>query len=74
MKTKLHKGKKVLCEESLSVRGAPSRVILARKNRFIDPNGRHFLLGVIHNITERKEAEEKRGLAASVFSHYLEAA
>jgi signal transduction histidine kinase len=63
-----------LYEESLSVRGAPSKVILTRKNRLIDPNGKYFLLGVIHDITERKEAEGKPRLAVSVFSHYQEAA
>ena len=33
------------------------RTIVMRKTRYIDPNGNHFLVGVIRDITERKQAE-----------------
>lgn len=45
-------------EESLTVRGDHTRTISTRKTRFIDDEGNKFLVGVIHDITERKQAEE----------------
>jgi diguanylate cyclase (GGDEF)-like protein/PAS domain S-box-containing protein len=65
----LTEGKAILCEETLTTNGQPSKTMLTRKNRFIDANGNYFLLGVTHNITERKKAEEKLKRAASVVSH-----
>jgi diguanylate cyclase (GGDEF)-like protein/PAS domain S-box-containing protein len=62
-------GEEVICEETLTTSGALSKTILTRKNRFIDTNGNYFLVGVIHDITERKQAEEKLTRAASVVSH-----
>jgi len=45
-------------EETLTVRGKPMRTISTRKTRFIDPDGKKFLVGIIHDITELKKVEE----------------
>lgn len=44
-------------EEELTV-GDLIRTIITRKIRFSDESGNHFLVGSIHDITERKQAEE----------------
>jgi len=44
-------------EESLTISGVATRIISTRKRRFIDSDGKKFLVGVIHDITERKKAE-----------------
>lgn len=46
-----------------------SRRVITRKNRFIDHNGKFFIVGVIHDITQRQQIEEKLKRAASVFTH-----
>ena len=46
-------------EESLTVRGRKAQRISTRKTRFINSDGRVFLVGVIHNITERYKAENE---------------
>ena len=45
-------------EESLSdLSTGKVRTIVTRKTRYIDPSGNRFLVGVIRDITERKQAE-----------------
>ncbi len=46
-------------EESLTVRDGHTRTISTRKSRFIDNDGKKYLIGVIRDITERKQAEEE---------------
>jgi diguanylate cyclase (GGDEF)-like protein/PAS domain S-box-containing protein len=65
----LDKGEAILSEETLTIDGSETRVILTRKNRFIDGKGNYFIVGVINDITKRKLAEEELKLAASVFTH-----
>jgi len=69
----LRDGREILCEETLTISGAPTKIILTRKNRFTGPKDSYFLIGVIQDITERKQIEEKLELAASVFTHAREA-
>ena len=45
-------------EESLTIRGGKTRTISTRKTRFIDKMGGKFLVGIIRDITDYKEAEE----------------
>jgi len=45
-------------DEALTVRGSQTRTISTRKNRFIDSDGKKYLVGVIHDITERKKSED----------------
>lgn len=45
-------------EEPLTVEGGQRKIISTRKSRFIDEEGKKFLVGVIRDITERKKAEE----------------
>lgn len=68
----LREGKDILCEETLTTGGEKTKTILTRKSRFIDKKGNYFLVGVIRDISERKQLEEKLQLAASVFSHTRE--
>ncbi len=59
-------------EETLTFTGKRARTILTRKTRYTDHSGIHFLVGVIRDITLRKDAENKLQLAASVFTHARE--
>lgn len=45
-------------EESLTVRGRETIFISTRKSRFIDSNGKKFVVGVIRDITDRKKIEQ----------------
>lgn len=45
--------------ESLSIRGNKTKIITTRKTRYIDNTGKKFLVGIIHDITEQKRAEEE---------------
>ncbi|MFT7244268.1 MAG: diguanylate cyclase (GGDEF)-like protein/PAS domain S-box-containing protein [Candidatus Azotimanducaceae bacterium] len=53
----LKDGIESLVEETLTANGAPTKTILTRKSRFLDRKGRHFLVGVIHDISELKHAQ-----------------
>tara|TARA_R110002049_G_scaffold15667_2_gene63903 strand:+ start:2313 stop:3551 length:1239 start_codon:yes stop_codon:yes gene_type:complete len=44
-------------EESLTIDKDQKRILSTRKSRFIDTNGRKFLVGVIRDITEDKKAQ-----------------
>ena len=65
----LKEGKEILCEETVTPKGAKPKRVLTRKNRFIDHNGKYFIVGVVHDITQRQQIEEKLKRAASVFTH-----
>ena len=45
-------------EETLTVKGEKTQIISTRKSRFIDADGKKYLIGVIHDITERKKSED----------------
>lgn len=53
-------GKENTCEETLTVKDSKTLTILTKKTRYVDENDNKFLIGVIRDITERKEAEEER--------------
>jgi PAS domain S-box-containing protein len=53
----LKDGLESINEESLTVRGGETRIISTKKTRFIDSEGKKYLVGVIHDITDRKKAE-----------------
>jgi PAS domain S-box-containing protein len=55
-------GRESIVEERLTIRGGGTRIISTRKTRFIDKTGNKFLVGVIRDITERKQAAELEGL------------
>ena len=46
-----------ISEESLTIRQGETRLISTKKTRYIDENGTKFLIGVVRDITERKQAE-----------------
>ncbi|GAC13074.1 bifunctional diguanylate cyclase/phosphodiesterase [Aliiglaciecola lipolytica] len=64
----LQEGKEITCEETLTTNGAKTKTILTKKNRFLAPNGKPFIVGVIHDITERKQSE----LREKSHTHILE--
>jgi len=44
-------------EETLTLEGKGTRHIITRKSRIIEPSGRRLLVGSIHDITTRRQAE-----------------
>ncbi len=50
-------------EESLTIRGGETRKVSTRKTRFINSEGKTFLVGVIRDITERYKAENELKIA-----------
>lgn len=44
-------------EEALTVNGKATKYIVTRKRRFVDQSGNRFLVGSMHDITARKQAE-----------------
>jgi diguanylate cyclase (GGDEF)-like protein/PAS domain S-box-containing protein len=64
----LEEGKESITEATLTLKGMPTKTILTRKNRFKDSEGKVFLVGIIHDISTRKQDEEKLKRAASVFT------
>src|SRR5665647_1778586 len=57
-------------EEELTV-GHKTSTIITRKTRFIDESGNKFLVGSIHNITDRKQAEENLRASEERFRAYI---
>ena len=53
----LENGIENINEESLTVRGGETRIISTKKTRFLDADNKKYLVGVIHDITERKKIE-----------------
>lgn len=53
----LENGFENINEESLTVRGGETRIITTKKTRFLDADNKKYLVGVIHDITERKKTE-----------------
>lgn len=54
----LANGKENSCEETLTVKGSKTSTILTKKTRYVAENGDKYLIGVIRDITERKQAEK----------------
>jgi PAS domain S-box-containing protein len=83
----LDTGKTREVEETLTLDGRSPRYIITKKYRFIDSHGRRFLIGIIHDITNRREVEvrleeqrealsflnERKDKILSVLSHDLRA-
>ncbi|MEH6535133.1 MAG: sigma 54-interacting transcriptional regulator [Psychroserpens sp.] len=55
----LRTGEENINEESITVKGKPTRTISTRKARYINPNNEKYLIGVIRDITKRKESEKE---------------
>jgi PAS domain S-box-containing protein len=55
----LTEGQDNVCEEMLTVRGGETKLISTRKTRYVDDAGNKFVIGVIHDITDRKRLEEQ---------------
>ncbi|GAA0820696.1 hypothetical protein GCM10009111_26570 [Colwellia asteriadis] len=56
----LEEGKEILCEETLTLSAEQVKIISTRKSRFTDNLGNRYLIGVIHDITERKKNELRK--------------
>ena len=55
----LKTGKENIIEETLTVRDGQSKTISTRKTRYIDSQGKKYLIGVIRDLTERKLTEDQ---------------
>jgi diguanylate cyclase (GGDEF)-like protein/PAS domain S-box-containing protein len=56
----LSDGNEIICEVSLSPIGMQAKINLTRRNRFVDAKGNYFIVGIIHDITERKQLEREK--------------
>jgi diguanylate cyclase (GGDEF)-like protein/PAS domain S-box-containing protein len=56
----LSDGKEIICEVPLSPSGMQAKINLMRRNRFVDAKGNYFIVGIIHDITERKQLEREK--------------
>ncbi|MFT5727001.1 MAG: PAS domain S-box-containing protein [Desulforhopalus sp.] len=52
-------GQENLCEESLTVKGKKTLTIVTKKTRWVNDNGNMFIIGVIRDNTERKQADDR---------------
>ncbi|MFD0834359.1 PAS domain S-box protein [Mariniflexile aquimaris] len=59
-------------EETLTLNGTDKRIISTKKTRFIDDYGHKFLIGVIRDITDRKNAEIELKQSEEKFSKAFE--
>ncbi len=59
-------------EETLTLNGKNRRIISTKKTRFIDDYGHKFLIGVIRDITDRKNAEIELKQSEEKFSKAFE--
>jgi len=48
-----------ITEETLTVRGGETKLISTKKTRYVDERGNKFLIGIIRDITARKNAEKQ---------------
>jgi PAS domain S-box-containing protein len=74
----LSTGENSVTEELLTVKDGKILTILTKKSRYIDDKGNRFLIGVIHDITERKmkelhikELNDVRSKFIEIISHQL---
>lgn len=58
-------GIKNSCEETLTFNGHAQKTLITTKTRYTDADGHHFLIGVINDITERKQLEQQLKLKAT---------
>jgi diguanylate cyclase (GGDEF)-like protein/PAS domain S-box-containing protein len=56
----LEKGTEIIGEQSLSLSGMQAKTFHITKSRFIDFKGSYFLVGVIHDITEKRRLEQEK--------------
>jgi PAS domain S-box-containing protein len=48
-----------ISEESITFKNNPKQTILTRKTRYVSNDGKRYLVGIIHDVTKRKKAENK---------------
>jgi hypothetical protein len=60
------------CEEPLTGHDGKIKTIITKKTRYINEQGNKFLVGVIHDITERKQAEEKLRVSENKYKLLVE--
>lgn len=53
----LETGVRNRCEELLTVTSGEVKTVVTKKTRYVDEQGNRYIVGVIHDITERKQAE-----------------
>jgi diguanylate cyclase (GGDEF)-like protein/PAS domain S-box-containing protein len=62
----LANGIKHVCEETLTIKDSPPRTLITTKTRYTDTLGKHYLIGVITDITERKTLEQQLSRKANI--------
>jgi len=68
----LSEGIENVSEEMLTFRGRQTKTISTKKSRFIDSQGEKFLIGIIHDISERKEAEDSLRISENRYTQLAE--
>jgi PAS domain S-box-containing protein len=63
----LESGDENVCEELLTGRDGKILTIITKKSRLVDENGNRFLVGIIHDITNRKEIEKEKLLSENKY-------
>ncbi|AXR08512.1 EAL domain-containing protein [Salinimonas sediminis] len=59
-------GNETVAEESVTVKGQPTKTILTRKYRFTAPDGNKYIVGIGHDITPYKLADKREKNRAHV--------
>lgn len=62
----LETGKQDTNQEKFSDKNGRKHVIITRKTRYVNPQGKKFIVGTIRDITERKKKEEEARKLASI--------
>jgi len=65
-------GNENINEETLTVRDNKAKFISTKKTRFIDSEGKKYLVGIIRDITERKKAEEAMNQKTKELKEYYD--
>jgi PAS domain S-box-containing protein len=66
----LETGVENINEETLTIRDGVTKIISTRKSRFVDDEGRKFLVGIIHDITESRKSARALQIAKERAEEY----
>lgn len=55
----LETGEENINEETMTLKGEETKTIITRKTRYIDHNGKKFIIGIIKDFSDRKKIEQE---------------